>query len=41
MARVEAVVGRALHASNASSQLLQGLLEGNATRDAQRELETG
>ncbi|NWY56691.1 LAMC3 protein, partial [Chionis minor] len=41
MVQVEAVVGRALHASNASSQLLRSLLEGNVTRDAQRELEAG
>ncbi|NWX81279.1 LAMC3 protein, partial [Alca torda] len=41
MAQVEVVVGRALCASNASSQLLRSLLEGNATRDVQRELEAG
>ncbi|GAB0198490.1 laminin subunit gamma-3 [Grus japonensis] len=40
-AQVEAVVGRALRASNASSELLRSLLEGNATRDVQRELEAG
>ncbi|NXN15355.1 LAMC3 protein, partial [Indicator maculatus] len=37
VARVEEVVGRALHASNASCQLLQSLLEGSATGDAQLE----
>ncbi|KAM7033792.1 laminin subunit gamma-3 isoform 1-T1 [Acridotheres tristis] len=41
MAQVEAVVRRALRASNASSELLQNLLEGNTTRDVQRELEAG
>ncbi|NWU15396.1 LAMC3 protein, partial [Cephalopterus ornatus] len=41
VAEVEAVVRRALHASNASSELLQSLLEENATWDAQRELEAG
>lgn len=41
MAQVEAVVRRALHASNVSSELLWNLLEGNATRDAQLELEAG
>ncbi|KAJ7407545.1 Laminin subunit gamma-3 [Pitangus sulphuratus] len=41
VAEVEAVVRRALRASNASSELLRSLLEGNATRDAQRELEAG
>ncbi|NXW55402.1 LAMC3 protein, partial [Eurystomus gularis] len=41
MTRVEAVVGRALRASNASSELLQRLLEGNATWDVQQELEAG
>ncbi|NXE29510.1 LAMC3 protein, partial [Ardeotis kori] len=40
-AQVEAVVGRALRAANASSELLQSLLEGNATQEAQRELEAG
>ncbi|XP_075572638.1 laminin subunit gamma-3 [Pelecanus crispus] len=40
-AQVEVVVGRALHASNASSALLRSLLEGNAMREAQRELEAG
>ncbi|GAB0198623.1 laminin subunit gamma-3 [Grus japonensis] len=40
-AQVEAVVGRALHASSAGSELLQSLLEGNATQDVQRELEAG
>ncbi|NXX62583.1 LAMC3 protein, partial [Scopus umbretta] len=40
-AQVEAMVGRALHASNASSALLQSLLEGNAMREVQRELEAG
>ncbi|KAM9217864.1 laminin subunit gamma-3 [Leptosomus discolor] len=41
MVQVEAVVGRALRASNASSELLRSLLEGNAMRDVQRELEAG
>ncbi|NWQ62499.1 LAMC3 protein, partial [Neopipo cinnamomea] len=41
VAEVEAVVRRALRASNASSELLRSLLEGNTTRDAQRELEAG
>ncbi|NXT03292.1 LAMC3 protein, partial [Jacana jacana] len=41
MVQVKAVVGRALRASNASSQLLQSLLEGNVTQDVQRELEAG
>lgn len=41
MAQVEAVVRRALRASNASSELLRDLLEGNATRDVQHELEAG
>ncbi|NXT52563.1 LAMC3 protein, partial [Pluvianellus socialis] len=41
MVQVEAVVGRALHASHASSQLLRSLLEGNVTQDAQHELEAG
>ncbi|PKU36397.1 laminin subunit gamma-3 [Limosa lapponica baueri] len=41
MVQVEAVVGRALRASSASSQLLQSLLEGNETRDVQHELEAG
>ncbi|XP_062496916.1 laminin subunit gamma-3 isoform X1 [Pezoporus occidentalis] len=41
LVQVEAVVGRALRASNASSELLQSLLEGNATEDVQRELEAG
>ncbi|NXX38600.1 LAMC3 protein, partial [Tricholaema leucomelas] len=41
VARVEAVVGRALHTSSASCQLLQSLLEGNATGDVQHELEAG
>ncbi|XP_035754132.1 laminin subunit gamma-3 [Egretta garzetta] len=40
-AQVEAVVGRALRASNASSELLKSLLEGNAMREVQRELEAG
>ncbi|XP_053940479.1 laminin subunit gamma-3 isoform X2 [Cuculus canorus] len=40
-AQVEAVVGRALHASNASAELLRSLLEGNATWEAQNELEAG
>ncbi|KAM6297000.1 laminin subunit gamma-3 [Aegotheles albertisi] len=40
-AQVEAVVARALHASNASSELLQSLLEGNTTREVQQELEAG
>ncbi|XP_042642814.1 laminin subunit gamma-3 isoform X4 [Tyto alba] len=39
--RVEAVVRRALRASSASSELLKSLLEGNAMRDVQRELEAG
>ncbi|XP_050763994.1 laminin subunit gamma-3 isoform X2 [Gymnogyps californianus] len=39
--QVEAVVRRALRASNASSELLRSLLEGNATWDVQRELEAG
>ncbi|NXF90538.1 LAMC3 protein, partial [Eubucco bourcierii] len=41
VAQVEAAVGRALRTSNASCQLLQSLLEGNATGDVQRELEAG
>ncbi|XP_017600902.1 PREDICTED: laminin subunit gamma-3, partial [Corvus brachyrhynchos] len=41
MAQVEAVVRRALRASNASSELLRNLLEGNAPQDAQRKLEAG
>ncbi|XP_075375805.1 laminin subunit gamma-3 [Mycteria americana] len=41
MAQVEAVVRRALHASNASSKFLQNLLEGNAMQEVQRELEAG
>lgn len=41
MARVEAVVRRALSASNASSELLRNLLEGNTTQDMQWELEAG
>nr|XP_021399181.2 LOW QUALITY PROTEIN: laminin subunit gamma-3 [Lonchura striata domestica] len=41
MAQVEAVVRRALRASNASSELLRDLLEGNAARDVQHELEAG
>lgn len=41
MAQVEAVVRRAVRASNASSELLQNLLEGNAAWDVQRELENG
>uniref|UniRef100_A0A674HHN3 Laminin subunit gamma 3 n=1 Tax=Taeniopygia guttata TaxID=59729 RepID=A0A674HHN3_TAEGU len=41
MAQVEAVVRRALRVSNASSELLRDLLEGNATRDVQHELEAG
>ncbi|NXE09516.1 LAMC3 protein, partial [Lophotis ruficrista] len=40
-AQVEAVVRRALRAANASSELLRSLLEGNATQEAQRELEAG
>ncbi|XP_069729416.1 LOW QUALITY PROTEIN: laminin subunit gamma-3 [Phaenicophaeus curvirostris] len=40
-AQVEAVVGRALRASNASAELLRSLLEGNATWEAQNELEAG
>ncbi|KFO92517.1 Laminin subunit gamma-3, partial [Buceros rhinoceros silvestris] len=40
-ARVEAVVRRALRASNASAELLQSLLEGNTMWDVQRELEAG
>ncbi|XP_071622239.1 laminin subunit gamma-3 isoform X2 [Heliangelus exortis] len=39
--QVEAVVGRALGASRASSQLLRDLLEGNVTQEVQRELEAG
>uniref|UniRef100_A0A8B9MT17 Laminin subunit gamma 3 n=1 Tax=Accipiter nisus TaxID=211598 RepID=A0A8B9MT17_9AVES len=38
-AQVEAVVGRALRASNASSELLRSLLEGNAMQKAQHQLE--
>lgn len=34
-------MGRALRASNASSELLQSLLEGNAMQEVQRELEAG
>ncbi|KAF1663167.1 Laminin subunit gamma-3, partial [Aptenodytes patagonicus] len=41
MAQVEAVVRRALRASNTSSELLRSLLEGNATQEVQRELEAG
>ncbi|NXS51981.1 LAMC3 protein, partial [Brachypteracias leptosomus] len=41
MSQVEVVVRRALHASNASSELLRRLLEGNTTRDVQQELEAG
>ncbi|KAF4789172.1 Laminin subunit gamma-3 [Turdus rufiventris] len=41
MAQVEAVVRRAVRASNTSSELLRNLLEGNATWDVQRELENG
>uniref|UniRef100_A0A493T5K2 Laminin subunit gamma 3 n=1 Tax=Anas platyrhynchos platyrhynchos TaxID=8840 RepID=A0A493T5K2_ANAPP len=41
MAQVEAMVGRALNVSKASHELLQGLLEGRATWEAQRELEAG
>ncbi|NXN47590.1 LAMC3 protein, partial [Rhinoptilus africanus] len=41
MVQVEAVVGRAVRASNTSSQLLRSLLGGNETRDEQRELEAG
>lgn len=41
MAQVEAVVRRAVRASNASSELLRNLLEGNAAWDVQRELENG
>ncbi|KAK2535177.1 Lamc3 [Columba livia] len=41
VARVEAVVGRALRASNTSSQLLWSLLEGNTTWEMQQELEAG
>ncbi|NWS94051.1 LAMC3 protein, partial [Mionectes macconnelli] len=41
VAEVEAAVRRALRASNASFELLRSLLEGNATRDEQRELEAG
>ncbi|NXC45508.1 LAMC3 protein, partial [Penelope pileata] len=40
-AQVEAAVGRALGASNASHELLQRLLEGRAAWEAQRELEAG
>ncbi|NXX94100.1 LAMC3 protein, partial [Centropus bengalensis] len=40
-AQVEAVAGRALRASVASAELLRSLLEGNATREAQHELEAG
>ncbi|KFO99072.1 Laminin subunit gamma-3, partial [Calypte anna] len=39
--QVVAVVGRALGASRASSQLLHDLLEGNVTQEVQRELEAG
>ncbi|XP_061867634.1 laminin subunit gamma-3 [Colius striatus] len=39
--RVEAAVGRALRVSNASAGLLQELLQGDALRDLQRELEAG
>ncbi|XP_068512887.1 laminin subunit gamma-3 isoform X2 [Anas acuta] len=41
MAQVEAMVGRALSVSKASHELLQGLLEGRAAWEAQRELEAG
>ncbi|NXT81584.1 LAMC3 protein, partial [Zapornia atra] len=41
MVQVEMVVRRALHASNASSQLLRSMLEGNTTWDVQHELEAG
>lgn len=41
MAQVEAVVKRALRASNTSSELLQNLLEGNRTQNMQCELEAG
>ncbi|NXA02509.1 LAMC3 protein, partial [Nesospiza acunhae] len=41
MAQVEAVVRRALRASNASSELLRNLLERNTTQDVQHELEAG
>lgn len=41
MAQVEAMVGRALNVSKASHELLQGLLEGRAAWEAQRELEAG
>lgn len=41
MAQVEAVVRRALRASNTSSELLRSLLEGNETQEVQRELEAG
>lgn len=41
MAQVEAVVRRALHASNTSSELLRTLLERNTTQDVQHELEAG
>ncbi|KAM6047471.1 laminin subunit gamma-3 isoform 1-T1 [Theristicus caerulescens] len=40
-AQVEAVVRRALRASSMSSKLLRSLLEGNATREVQHELEAG
>ncbi|KFQ92965.1 Laminin subunit gamma-3, partial [Nipponia nippon] len=40
-AQVEVVVRRALRASNTSSELLRSLLEGNAMREVQRELEAG
>lgn len=38
---MEAVVRRALRASNTSAELLWSLLEGNTTWDVQRELEAG
>lgn len=38
---MEAVVRRALRASNASAELLRSVLEGNTTWDVQRELEAG
>ncbi|RMB93408.1 hypothetical protein DUI87_30103 [Hirundo rustica rustica] len=41
VAQVEAVVRRALRASDASSELLRNLLEGNTTRDMQYKLEAG
>ncbi|NXJ78013.1 LAMC3 protein, partial [Trogon melanurus] len=41
VAQVEAVVKRALRATNASSELLLSLLEGNTTWDVRHELESG